>query len=160
MEKFKIKLQLGLDDLQKQQKEKSGITDTYNANGTFDRKINMQKFRKHMNKFMKNDYKDGLNKVTYNFHKEGGLFNAFDTDEDVALNTVLHTQQGFNEYKRLDKRNEVETILGKKIVSAQLVVFKKEGYYELDGSMDPMSINVGYIPADDESTRLEVIYRK
>ncbi len=158
MEKMKIKLQLGLNDHQKKQKEKSGVTDTPLEKG-FNRQIDLEKFRKHMNKFLRDDYSDGLKRVTYNVHRDAGLFNAFDLDEQVNLNTFLLTAQGFVEYNRLDKKEEIEAILGKKITSAQLVVFKREGYYELAGSLDPMCITIGYVPADDELTRLEVVYR-
>lgn len=158
MAKSKIKQPIGLNDQQKQQKEKSGITDTPNENG-FNRHVDLEKFRKHMNAFLKNDYKDRLKSVTYNVHRDTGIFNAFDTVEQVNINTFLFVIQGFAEHKRLDKKEEVETILSEKIISAQLVVFKKQGHYELAGSFDPMSLNVGYIPADDELTRLEVIYR-
>lgn len=156
---MKVTLQNTLNKEQEEYKENSGITDMQNVDNTFNRAIDFKKFSDYMNKFIKNDYKDGCIKTTYNFHRNTGLFNAFDTDEQVRLNTYLLKQSGVVEYKRIDKTKEVQTILGKRIIYARLIIFKKEDDYSIAGALCPMSLNVGYMPADDEITTLEIRYR-
>lgn len=116
------------------------------------------KYANYMKKFLSNDKKDGINFAWYFNHMATSVFMALDTLAEFVSQVSLYAKQGMVEYKRLDKRSEINLLLGKSVKSAELIVFKNRGNYD-NLSSDPMSIALGYMPADDEVCILELIYQ-
>ncbi len=113
--------------------------------------ILLPKYKEYMVDFIKNDKKDDVKEQWYCNYTLTNTFMAYDKIgyENAKL---LYNAQGLIEYKRVDKSSE---LVGNK--KTELIVFKKRGDYNC-GAQCPMSLSLGYMPADDEMVMLHIIF--
>lgn len=116
--------------------------------------INLIKYKKYMSEFINQDFNDGIIKQWYSNFRETNTFMAYN-EQEFIMTCNVYNAQGFIEYKRLNKIIELSNI-GIKASKAELIVYKKRGYYNIFGSTCPMSCCLGYMPADDELCILEI----
>lgn len=131
------------------------INDT--PNGLF---CQLPKYRSYVREFIKQDLKDGIKSQYYAHIVNQREFTAY--DELMFRQAVeLYKKQGIVEYKRIDKTKILNDFYRKsfdktRVLSAELIVYKKVGDYQLFGFNDFLSQCLGYLPADDEYTILYV----
>jgi len=120
---------------------------------------NLVEFREAFSKFVKQDKKDGLKRVFYEYHYGNRTYQALDNQQQFEAQKNSYINYGFN--KHIQERVESSSICIKELKNAVVIrhIFKDETHTKLNEPFDNLSLALcGYLKSSYEFVIYEIIF--